>query len=144
MNEKTIAGVHFRVAKLGFRQARALFLSVSKALGPSLGALADGSAADMPAVLGKALSAVLEGVDERTLEQWTDTLGSVTQFSREGTKWPFLTAENREELFRGHVFSLYFPWLLFALESQFSDFSAALAALRGPGPERDTTTDSGA
>lgn len=144
MSEKTIDGVRFRVQKLGFKQGRALFLSVSQALGPALGFLADAPEGNLPATVLRAVPKALEGVDEETLEGWDDVLGSVTTWSKDGSKWPFLTADNRETLFAGRLFALYFPWLLFALEVQFADFFVALGALRAPDPGRDTQNDSGA
>lgn len=116
---KTIEGVEFEVTPLGHKLARQGFVRLSKILGPALAAAtADGQDADMAAALGM----LVDRADDSDLEWFGDTFGKATRFSTDGgARWPFLGSPEREALFTGRLM-LYFQWLIFALEVNYSDF----------------------
>jgi len=124
--KRTIDGVTFEVTPLGFKQARVAFVRLTKALGPAL-AHVDTDAPDMAA----ALSALVERVGDDDLEWFADVFGETTRFSTDGSKWPYLHADLRESLFSGGKLMLFFQWLAFALEVNFSDFLVFLTRASG-------------
>jgi len=121
--KKTIDGVTFEVTPLGYSTGRKAFVRLSKAVGPALAEAAGGGPdPDMAAALGS----LVQNVEDDDLEWFADVLGKTTRFSSDGgDKWPFLTEANREVLFSGRIF-LFFQWLAFALEVNFSDFLSFL------------------
>ncbi len=76
-------------------------------------------------------------MDDRDLEEIAEVLGDVSQWEADG-KRPFLSKANREVLFSDLGLLAFFQWIWFALEVQFSDFSAALKAPHGSGLEGGT------
>lgn len=127
--KRTIDGVIFEVTPLGYREGRKAFVRLSKAVGPALaqassgGDMADLSGSDVD--VAAALSALVSEVSDGDLEWFADILGKTTRFSRGGDKWPYLVEANREALFAGEIL-LFFKWLAFALEVNFSDFLSFL------------------
>lgn len=132
-DRREIDGVTFEVTQLGFAQGRRLFLKVSRLLGPALAGLAKGPVNDL--ALASAVQSALATISDEDLEDISETLGTVTRFSTDGIKNPFLNRANRETLFAGAIFSRFVPWIVFALEVQFADFSDALKGLRAPALE---------
>lgn len=139
--ETTIDGVSFRVAQLGFKKARKVFMRVSKVLGPALATLGAESQAgeeiSNEAILG-AISGTLATVSDEDLDWLADTFGETTWFSRDREKWPLLKEANREMLFGGGNLLLFFRWIKFCLEVNFSDFLSVLGPRKdgGPDPEK--------
>lgn len=115
---RTIDGVEFEVTPLGHKLARQGFVRLSKIIGPALAAAPTGQDADMQAALGM----LVDRADDSDLEWFGDAFGKASRFSTDGgTRWPFLGAPEREALFTGRLM-LYFQWLIFALEVNYSDF----------------------
>ncbi len=141
VKSKEINGVTFEVTQLGFKSGRAVFMRVSKLIGPSLAALAHG-APSLKTVTSEALltalSKALMTVNDDDLEYLASQFGETTRFHKgDPSKSPFLKADNREELFSGNLV-LFFQWLMFCLEVNFSDFLAAWAGLSASAPSQDT------
>ena len=130
--KRTIDGITFEVTQLGFAKSRQAFVRLAKAVGPALAKIADSapSLADMrkiaPGSLAEAVETLISNVGDSDLEWFADVFGSVTRYSVDGERWPFLRAEDREELFSGRIL-LFFAWLAFALEVNYSDFLSVLA-----------------
>jgi hypothetical protein len=138
-SKKTIDGVTFEVTPLGHKKARKAFMRLSKAIGPALaGAAGSGDVSDLTGAdvnIAAALGELVNHVSDEDLEWFSDVFGRTTRFSTDGQKWPFLDAANREVLFSGRLL-LFFHWLAFALEENFSDFLDWLrpeASADGPG-----------
>jgi len=127
--------VTYRVTQLPFKDSRRLFTRLARIFGPSIATLAEGakSVDDLP--LAAMVTKAVENLSDRDLDEVSDILAQVTQFSRDGQKWPPLLflgdprspVDNRDELFGGSLTS-FFRWLWFALEVQFGDFSKALGS----------------
>lgn len=128
---KTIDGIQFRITPLGFNEGRRGFVRLSKLLGPALGAAASAGTKD-PEGLAGALERALGGLTDEDLEWFADVMGKATQFSDDGSRWPWLTKDNREALFSGRLM-LFFRWLVFALEVNYSDFLDWLKSEIGDG-----------
>lgn len=128
-----IEGVTYKVTQLPFKDARRLFMRLARIFGPSLATLAEGvkSVDDLP--LASMVTKAVENLSDRDLDEVSDMLAEVTQYSVDGQKWPPLLfkgdprkpVDNRDDLFGGSLTS-FFRWLWFALEVQFGDFSKAL------------------
>lgn len=133
--KSTIDGVIFEVTPLGFRKGRAVFMRVSKAVGPSLALVAERPGSRLSALpLAEIVTRALEAVSDDDLEWLADVLGETTRFSTDGgVKLPYLTGPNREQLFAGRI-SLFFRWIWFALEVNFADFFDFLPARPDAGP----------
>ena len=119
--KRTIEGVTFEVTPLGFKRGRRAFVRLSKAIGPALGAADSVDALRQGRGVTEVLEKLLDSVSDEDLEWFADVLGKGTRFSRDGDKWPFLNESNRDALFGGELV-LFFRWLMFALEVNFSDF----------------------
>lgn len=139
----TIGDHTFHIRELGASQAKKLLVRLTKAVGPILGALADGP---VPSGAGrntmartlanldtKAIRAGLESLAAQLKEEDLDflcsTLGSVTQVETEVGKMVPLSKERQEVLFRGGRLLLMFRWLAYGLEVQFRDFLDAFGEL---------------
>ena len=123
--KKTIDGVTFEVTPLGYAVGRKAFVRLTKAVGPALAEAAQGSEEGS---MSAALERLVSSVEDSDLEWFADVLGKTTRFSTDGSKWPFLSEANRETLFSGRIF-LFFQWLAFALEVNFSDFLSFLRSV---------------
>lgn len=135
---RTIDGVTFYVDQLRFKTARQVLLRLSKRVAPGLGAvleaMASGSGEVMDADTGKigeALENLLAPLSDEDLDYFAQAFGEVTRFSSDGDKKPYLTPDNQEVLFRGRVL-LYFRWLAFCVEANYSDFFALLKGRGDP------------
>jgi len=140
--KKTIDGITFEVTPLGFKQGRKAFVRLSKALGPALGAAPSVDALKA----GRNVSAILERlvaeVSDDDLEWFASTLGDKnTRYSTDLEAWPFLNSANRETLFQGRL-TLFFKWLIFALEVNFSDFLDLLKSVKTDGAPSEKGTTS--
>lgn len=136
---KTIEGVTFCVTPLGYGKARKAFVRLTKAVGPALasGAGVKPEDMDVQAILG----ALVDNVDDSDLEWFAEAFGTATKFSTDGDKFPFLRGPEREVLFTGRLL-LFFQWLAFALEVNFSDFLDFLkSADQGGGPVASAQSD---
>lgn len=136
MEEKTrqIGEVTFYVSPLPFSKARRVGLRLAKTLAPGIGATMEalaavgGSVGDVDtASIGPALGTALDPVSDEDLEYFAEVFGGVTRFSTDGTAKPFLGKAEREILFRGNLV-LFFQWLVFAVEANYSDFFGLLNA----------------
>lgn len=127
--KRTIEGVTFEVTPLGHKTARGAFVRLSRAVGPALAkAAGSGDVTDLTGAdvdVAAALAALVDQVSDGDLEWFSDVLGKTTRFSQDGEKWPQLDSSNREVLFGGRLL-LFFRWLVFALEVNYSDFFAFL------------------
>jgi hypothetical protein len=123
--KKTIDGVTFEVTPLGHKTARGAFVRLSKAVGPALARSAgSGDVTDLTGSdvnVAAALGEVIGNVSDEDLDWFSDVLGKTTRYSVDGEKWPFLDSSNRDVLFQGRLL-LFFHWLAFALEVNYSDF----------------------
>lgn len=135
-----IDGIHFRIAKLGYKAGRQVGVRLAKVLGPALADMAD--RAPSLAELGdqlqgfdpQALGILFRDLSDDDLEFFADRLGSVSRYSTDGgVKFPKLDAAGREALFSGRQF-LALCWMKEALGVQFSDFLAALAVRSASAP----------
>lgn len=113
--KRVIDGVHFECTPLGFAASRKAFVRLTKIAGPALASGGGANTAEVFAVLS-------ERVSDEDLEWFADLFGATTRFSHDGDAWPFLKADNREVLFGGGRLGLFFQWLMFALEVNYSDF----------------------
>ncbi len=143
--QKTIEEITFKVIPLGFKQSRKAFVRLAKAAGPALGK-AD-SIASLKA--GKDIGAVLEGlvdsVSDNDLEWFASVFGKTTRYSTDGEKWPFMTEANQETMFSGRLI-LFFRWLRFCLEVNYSDFLELLRSVEtdagSPGTKEESPEES--
>lgn len=139
---REIDGYMFEVTPLGFVQGRRLFVRLSKALGPGLVALAGGAASLASLDLVTVSRDLIQNLDDAELEHMAETLGEVTRYwpADNPKAKPYLHKDARETLFSGSIL-LFFRWLAFACEVQFSDFfdmlRRALAA-KAPAPGAST------
>lgn len=124
---REIDGFMFEVTPLGFVAGRRLFVRLTKALGPGLVALAGGAASLASLDLVTVSRDLIASLDDAELEYMAETLGEVTRFwpADSPKAKPYLDKGNREVLFSGSIL-LFFRWLAFACEVQFSDFFAML------------------
>ena len=119
---KVIDGVTFEVTPLGFKRGRQAFVRLGKAVGPALGAVDSVEALQAGDGVSKALERLLLDVSDDDLEWFAETFGETTRFWRDVSKGqPYLKSDNREALFAGQLM-LFFKWLMFACEVNFSDF----------------------
>lgn len=128
--QRTIDGIAFEVTPLGYKKARQVFVRLTKTIGPALAMGAEGADVDMAAVLG----VLTDRVSDADLEYFGEVFGSTTKYSTDGERWPFLRAADQETLFAGQLM-LFFRWLAFCLEVNFSDFLDFLKSAEvGGGP----------
>lgn len=133
--KKSIGDVTFEVTPLGFKVGRKAFVRLSKALGPSLKELTAAKDLLHAGTIAGAFGKVIEHVSDEDLDWFAEIMGKGTRFSRDGDKWPFLNEANREVLFAGNL-TLFFQWLAFCLEVNFSDFLELFKdALKGGAPK---------
>lgn len=125
--EREIDGVRFRMTPLGFAKARRIFVRLTKIAGPAMAKAAPQGASD----LADAMAVLTEKVSDADLEDLAETFGDCTRFSQDGDAWPFLNKANREALFSGGRLMLFFQWLAFALEVNYSDFFEWLKSAGG-------------
>ena len=131
--KKTIGDITFEVTPLGFKQGRKAFVRLSKALSPSLGELTAAKDLFDAGTIAGALEKLLDHISDEDLDWFAEVMGKGTRFSRDGDKWPFLNEANREALFAGNLM-LFFQWLVFCFEVNFSDFLGLFKdALKGGG-----------
>lgn len=140
--KKTISGVTFEVTPLGHAQGRRGFVRLAKVLGPALAAGA-GARGKGTEDMSRALEGLAERLSDEDLEWFSEAFGGATRFSTDDPKkWPYLTEANRESLFQGRIV-LFFEWLLFALEVNYSDFLEWFRrATNAAAPAENQTPDS--
>lgn len=121
------------MTQLPFGKSRGVFMRLAKAVGPVLSAIPMRPGDPFPIM--EALAQVVERVSDAELERLTDDLCSdgACAYSHDGAKWPLMHKDNRETLFEGDLM-LYFKWLAFATEVNFSAFFAGFAAPKGSAP----------
>lgn len=137
---RTIGDVTFHVRQLPFTKARATLVLLSKKVAPGLGALLESmprkgeSLLDKDAgQLGDALSKLLDPLSDADLEHLAEVFGDATCFQRVGsTDRPVLNKANRQALFTGRLV-LFFQWLAYCVEVNYSDFFALLPEAPAPG-----------
>ena len=122
--ETTLSGKRLRVTQLGFEDSLDLMVVLTKALGPSLGALATDSTQIAPA-----LSEFAKQLSASDFKYVVNTLAKSTRINRESDKWPVL----EPEVDLAGEMGFLFKWLGFALEVNFGDFlgGTSLAGLAG-------------
>src|SRR3989338_11517602 len=86
--ESTLNGKRIKVTQLGFEEGMDLLVVLTKALGPSLGALASDAKQIAPA-----LSEFAKQLNTNDLKYVVSTLAKSTRINREGDKWPLLEPE---------------------------------------------------
>lgn len=169
--ETEIAGHVYRVSMLQATRGWKLLLRVAKIVGPSIGIVVDGVgltdvrvSTDKDAEGGEvgflqrladkklgdqffeqAIRTLSESMREKDLEHVINELASVTKlrWNRDGnlSEYMPLKGDNFEIHFQGEP-ALMIQWLLFALKSQFADFSTALAnAVNSQGDATKTAAD---
>lgn len=111
--ESIINGRRIRVTQLGFEEGMDLLVLLTKALGPSLGALAADSNQIAPA-----LSEFAKQLNQQDLKYVVATLAKSTRINREADKWPIL----EPEVDLAGEYGFGFKWLGFALETNYGDF----------------------
>lgn len=144
---KTIEGVTFYVTPLGFKAQRRGFVRLSKAVGPSLAVMSSGTAPapseaeQEPAQaveMGPAIRELVDRISDEDLEWFEQLFGPTTMFSVDDPeKTPILREPEREILFRGRL-ALYFQWLAFCLEVNYSDFLSWLKSAVSGGGRSET------
>lgn len=129
---ETIEHVRFKTVTLGSKRARRLLVRLAKSLGPAL-AVALERAPSLAAFaatgggLAEAVARLCASLDPDDIDAAFAECEDCVQFSRDGSKWPYLNAANQEELFRGRtLFS--FKILAWFLRAQFADFFEALTS----------------
>ncbi len=131
---RVIDGISFEVTPLGFTAGRKLFVRLSKALGPALAHLAGGAPSLAALDLPRAVASALESLTDADLDWASEILGDCTRvWEDDASKKPFLDKSHRESLFSGRIL-LFFRWLAFALEVNYSDFFAVFAKPRVSDP----------
>lgn len=139
-----VESYEFEMVPLGFKDGRALFVRLVKQAGPALLALADKSPSlkSLGSKPVESLHQAIKELSDSDLEWASDLLGKTTKIIRPDGKTPYLHAPVREELFGGRLV-LFFAWLWFGLEVNFSDFSAAFrSANNAPAPGAETPASS--
>ena len=126
---RVIDGVEFKVTPLARKAQRTAFVKLTKIIAPAVAKAADGakSVADLQAHMGKHLVSVIDSlaskVEVEDLDYFEGLFSKCTEYSEDGgEKWPHLRhEENRDAVFGGRL-PLYFQWMKFCLEVNFSDF----------------------
>lgn len=111
--ESTLNGKRIKVTQLGFEEGMDLLVVLTKALGPSLGALASDAKQIAPA-----LSEFAKQLNTNDLKYVVNTLAKSTRINREGDKWPLL----EPEVDLAGEYGFLFKWLGFALETNYGGF----------------------
>lgn len=111
--ETTLDGKRIKVTQLGFEEGMGLLVLLTKALGPSLGALATDSTQIAPA-----LSEFAKQLNTNDFKYVVNTLAKSTRINREGDKWPLL----EPEVDLAGEYGFLFKWLGFALETNYGGF----------------------
>ncbi len=122
--ETTLNGKRIKVTQLGFEEGMDLLVVLTKALGPSLGALANDTKQITPA-----LSEFAKQLNTNDLKYVVNTLAKSTRINREGDKWPLL----EPEVDLAGEYGFLFKWLGFALETNYGGFfpeSSSLSQLQ--------------
>lgn len=130
--------VRFKCEQLGFSRSRALFVRLAKVLGPTFAVVASGAKSLSDLDLAAVVKAAIEALDEAELAHLDRELEDVVQWSRDGHKWPYLDAHNRETLFSDLGVVAYFRFVAWAIEAQYADFFGVLRARAGSAPGADT------
>lgn len=143
---REIDGVLFRVTPMSLTAARRGLVKLAKVVGPSLAQAMneapslDALKADMAgANLVDAVSSFMDKISDQDLEWFEDQIGKHSAASMDGgDTWPALVKANRDQIFQGRLL-LYFRWLAFGLEANYSDFFGWLrSAADDAGPEGGT------
>ena len=119
--ESTLNGKRIKVTQLGFEEGMDLLVVLTKALGPSLGALASDAKQIAPA-----LSEFAKQLNTNDLKYVVSTLAKSTRINREGDKWPLL----EPEVDLAGEYGFLCKWLGFALETNYSDFLSVSGLLK--------------
>jgi hypothetical protein len=142
---REIGGVRFEVTQLGFAKSRAVFVRLAKCIGPSFAQLAgtpslmDLGSTVADAGFARAVETLLANVHDDDLEYFAAELGGDhARYSIDGGDHrPKLDRSGREACFEGRL-DLFFSWLAFALEANYSDFFRAIAAAIPKAPSAKT------
>lgn len=126
---KTIDGVTFEVTPLGFRKGRQAFTRLAKALGPALGAAESVTELAQGQGVNKVLERLVGEVSDDDLDWFSETFAETTRFSRDGERWPTMRSAEQDALFGGNL-TLFFRWLMFCMEVNFSDFLGLLRSAK--------------
>jgi len=129
---KTIGSSTYTVRLLAPDVAHDLFLEIMKSVGPALaGGVVDGDLANQD--VSKVLKDILDRLDLETVKRARQLIKEVTEVSVNGKMLPLGTIY--EIHFRGKLMELS-QWLLFGLETQYSDFLDHLGLATDPDDQK--------
>lgn len=130
--------VQFEVTQLGFEAGLLAFDRLARTIGPVFAKIGD-ARKGAPVKLADLLETGIKSVTHADLVHFADVFGKTTRYSLDGGEtWPYLHKAQREALFAGDL-PLFFAWLSFAVETNFSGFFDALGTVPGGGvPGADT------
>ena len=133
---RSIGGREIRIRQLPYRDARRVFLTLAKLLGPGLIDTISGAAsvADLragkvdPVALVKGFRDLLHRLEDDQIEALAETFGMACEASMGGDRWATMRAGIRDEIFTGSLTDS-FRWLAACVEVNYSDFFSALRDL---------------
>lgn len=129
--KKTIDGIEYEVTQLGAKEGRALFVRISKMIGPSLASLAKADLASLMdsnvAQLAPAIETFVRDVSEEDLDVLCSKFAERSAY-RDGKDWPELD-RNFDDHFAGAYLRMI-KWLAFCVEVNYADFFDAFKKAR--------------
>jgi hypothetical protein len=145
---RSIGKYKYRVTQLPALKARALFVRLTKALGPVLGTALEGigpvTLRGMLGLNGATLGLLINEASTRLTEEdltyFCDVLGESSELLGESGRGERLTESVQNIHFGGQLLQM-FKWMGFALEVNFSDFLDGLKSLKA---EKSTGRESSA
>lgn len=133
--EREIDGILFTVKLLPFEVARPLLVRATGLIGPALSELGGAEATgDGVGAMARAFGALGTKLSVKDMDYLDETLGPVSEIQGENGMVP-LTKQAIRVHFQGRQL-LWFKWVAFALEVQFSDFFDAVRRFKAARDQR--------